>query len=148
MLRITAMMTLLLATLAGPAIADTSGTGATANTPSAQILATLIDRGYRILEDERTWLGRQRIIAEKDGTRRELVFHPGTGEILRDYSVRIEMAGTLHGAGDGGGAGATQPSVGVTARPGQTGALGSAPGLSVSESFGDMPGFSTGQSQE
>jgi hypothetical protein len=108
----------------------------------------LINRGYRILEDERTWLGRQRIIAERDGTRRELVFHPGTGEILRDYSVRIEVAGTQRRSGDGGGAGATQPSVGVAANPGQTGTFGSAPGLSVSESFGDMPELSAGQAQE
>ena len=148
MFRITAMMTLLLATLAGPALADTKGKRATAQTPSEQILSILINRGYRILEDERTWLGRQRIIAERDGTRRELVFHPGTGEILRDYSVRIEMTGTLRGSGDGGGAGATQPSVGVAARPGQSETFGSAPGLSVSETFGDMPGFSAGQAQE
>ena len=148
MLRITAMMSLLLATLAGPALADTKGEGTTAQTPSEQILSILINRGYRLLEDERTWLGRQRIIAERDGTRRELVFHPGTGEILRDYSVRIETAGTLRGSGDGGGAGATQPSVGVAASPGQSETFGSAPGLSVSESFGDMPGFSAGQAQE
>lgn len=146
MLRITAMMSLLLATLAGPAFADTKGTGATAQTPSEQILSILINRGYRILEDERTWLGRQRIIAERDGTRRELVFDPGTGEILRDYSVRIELAGTQRGSGDGGGV--AQPGVGVAASPGQTESLGSAPGLSVSESFGDMPGFSAGQAQE
>lgn len=97
MLRITAMMSLLLATLAGPALADTKDKRATAQTPSEQILSILINRGYRILEDERTWLGRQRIIAERDGTRRELVFHPGTGEILRNYSVRIEMAGRCTG---------------------------------------------------
>lgn len=146
MLRITAMMTLLLAILAGPAMADARGKGAKGQTPTAQIISILIDRGYRIVEDERTWLGRQRIIAERDGTRRELVFHPGTGEILRDYSVRIEMAGTQRRSGDGGGA--AQPGVGVAASPGQTESIGSAPGLSVSESFGDMPGFSAGQAQE
>lgn len=54
MFRITAMMTLLLTTLAGPALADTKGKRATAQTPSEQILSILINRGYRILEDERT----------------------------------------------------------------------------------------------
>lgn len=55
--------------------------------PAEEILTTLLSRGYVIVENERTWLGRQRILAEKDGRQREVVFVPGTGEILRDYSV-------------------------------------------------------------
>ena len=55
--------------------------------PADQILIQLQQKGYSILLQERTWLGRGRIVAIKDGMRREVVFHPGTGEILRDYAA-------------------------------------------------------------
>jgi hypothetical protein len=64
----------------------------TGQTPVDEILITLRDKGYLIVENKRTWLGRQRIIAEKDGARREVVFNPGTGEILRDYAFKIAPA--------------------------------------------------------
>lgn len=140
MLRKAAILTLLALTgpLATPALAEASA--------ADEILTTLRDRGYRIIEDERTWLGRQRIIAEKNGARRELVFIPGTGEILRDYSVRIER-----GDGGGGAVAATSGAVGVVGATSRdngsgfgavVGAAGveSAPGVSV----GDGPVGGTG----
>lgn len=72
---------LVLALLALPAAAQLS--------PSENILAALRAKGYHIIIDERTWLGRARIVAEDAMTRRELVFNPGTGEIFRDYSTRL-----------------------------------------------------------
>ena len=42
--------------------------------------------GYDEIEVKRTWLGRVRIIAEKDEIEREIILHRATGEVLRDYS--------------------------------------------------------------
>lgn len=76
---------LVLALLALPAAAQLS--------PSENILTALRAKGYRIITEERTWLGRARIVAEDAMTRRELVFNPGTGEIFRDYSTRLSDRG-------------------------------------------------------
>lgn len=60
-----------------------------AATIEERIAAELQAQGYDIVETQRTWLGRLRIVAETDNIRREVVFNPGTGEILRDYSVLL-----------------------------------------------------------
>lgn len=60
---------------------------------SAEIIAELQARGYRIVTHERTWLGRERVIAENDSHRREIVFVPGSGEVLRDMSAQFAGAG-------------------------------------------------------
>ncbi len=57
--------------------------------PADQIVAQLEANGYVIILVERTWLGRGRVVAEKLGVQRELVFNPGTGEIFRDYAMRF-----------------------------------------------------------
>ena len=62
-----------------------------AATIEERIAAELQAQGYEILETNRTWLGRLRIVAENDDIRREIVFNPGTGEILRDYSVVLTL---------------------------------------------------------
>ena len=62
-----------------------------AETITDRILAQLESQGYTVLEQNRTWLGRERILAENDEIRREIVFNPGTGEILRDYSVLLAV---------------------------------------------------------
>lgn len=54
-----------------------------------RIIAALKSRGYAIVLHERTWLGRERVIAEAADHRRELVFVPGSGEILRDMITRM-----------------------------------------------------------
>jgi hypothetical protein len=54
-----------------------------------QLVAQLRGQGYDVLEMHDTWLGRVRVIAETDTIRREIVFNPGTGEILRDYAVDL-----------------------------------------------------------
>lgn len=123
MLRIAALMTSLLLALATPLLADTGS----ALAPAEEILATLRERGYRIVLDERTWLGRQRIVAEKNGARREVVFNPGTGEILRDYAFRVEAGANAHDAtGTATGSGHT----------GVAGAVAAEPSLSVAETVG------------
>lgn len=100
--------------------------------PADEILSTLLSRGYVIVEDERTWLGRQRVVAVKDDTRREIVFIPGTGEILRDYSVRQDDRNEFaadHGAGNSGAA-VSSGGTGATATPDAT------PSVSVGDSLG------------
>lgn len=62
-----------------------------AATIEERIAAELQAQGYEILEANRTLLGRSRILAENDESRREIVFNPGTGEILRDYSVLMTV---------------------------------------------------------
>lgn len=130
MLRIdTRMASLLLAlslVLGGQAAFAQAGTD---QTPVDEILSTLRGHGYLIVENERTWLGRQRVIAEKDDARRELVFNPGTGEILRDYAVKIAPPETTRLTGDASKSG-LGGGIGVAA------SADSAPGLSVGESLG------------
>lgn len=45
----------------------------------------LREQGYQQITQGRTLLGRQRILAVRDGIEREIVFNPVTGEILRDF---------------------------------------------------------------
>ena len=62
-----------------------------AATIEERIAAELRVQGFEIVETNRTWLGRLRILAENAEIRREIVLNPGTGEILRDYSVLLTV---------------------------------------------------------
>jgi hypothetical protein len=79
------MKRLILSTLFGLLLA----LPAAAQSVTDRMVAALREQGYRILEMHDTWLGRVRVIAESDTIRRELVFNPGTGEILRDYALDL-----------------------------------------------------------
>lgn len=48
------------------------------------IVSQLKQQGYREIVISRTWLGRTRILARREGERREIIINPRTGEILRD----------------------------------------------------------------
>ncbi|MCR8722837.1 PepSY domain-containing protein [Frigidibacter sp. ROC022] len=50
-----------------------------------QIVAQLRAQGYRQIKVARTLLGRVRITAISSRHRREIIFNPRSGEILRDY---------------------------------------------------------------
>lgn len=78
-------MNRLIALLLGAALVAAGSAAVAQTSPTDQILTILQRRGYVIVTQERTWLGRGRVVAEKDGMHREVVFNPGTGEILRDY---------------------------------------------------------------
>lgn len=139
--RVLRVMSALLA-LAVPALAQT-GTGSGLS-PAEGILRTLQERGYQIIEDEKTWLGRQRVVAVKDGTRREVVFIPSTGEILRDYALRMADGGENDKAGNAtgvasAGTGATQTR---SAGAGQSGTANAA-GISVGDPVGIGAGGAT-----
>lgn len=51
---------------------------------SDDIVAQLAKQGYQDITVTKTWLGRVRIVATRDGGTREIVMNPRTGEILRD----------------------------------------------------------------
>jgi hypothetical protein len=77
-----------LALLGLPAFAQSS--------PTDEIVSALRSHGYRIVVQERTWLGRERVVAETATKRRELVFNPGTGEIMRDYVTALSQGDGDH----------------------------------------------------
>ena len=57
-----------------------------AQTAADAVVQQLRQQGYVGFTVSRTLLGRVQVIAEApDGTHREIVFNPSTGEILRDY---------------------------------------------------------------
>lgn len=70
---------------AAPSLAQT----AAPQTAQERIITALHSEGYTVLQQERTFLGRMWLLVENDTLRREIVFNPGTGEILRDYSVLL-----------------------------------------------------------
>ena len=76
---------------------------AAAQSVQDQILAQLRGQGFAEISLQRTWLGRVRVVALRDGLRRELVFNPLTGEILRDYwrSIDDDDGPTLFNPGGG-----------------------------------------------
>lgn len=82
----------------GPALGAfllAAGGTAQAEAPADGIVRQLREQGYIDISVDRTWLGRIQVIAlAPDGTRREIVFSPGTGEILRDY-VEAEDGGSI-----------------------------------------------------
>ena len=79
--------------------------------PSDRVVDALVAAGYTISVQERTWLGRLRIVATKGQMRREVVLNPGTGEVLRDYASQIN---------DGSGSGVGTATVTATLPPVET----------------------------
>ena len=63
---------------------------AQAQTVQDRIVTQLTAEGFSDIRVSRTWLGRVRIVAEEDGTRREVVINPANGLILRDFTQVIE----------------------------------------------------------
>jgi hypothetical protein len=57
---------------------------AIAETVADPVLRVLRKQGYRDFEVTRTWLGRVRITATREGRRREVILNKTSGEVLRD----------------------------------------------------------------
>ena len=77
-----------------PALAQTA-------TPLERFKQMLQSQGFSEMKVNRTWLGRVRIVARSKDARRELVFNPYSGEVLRDY-IESEDDGDLTDGGSGG----------------------------------------------
>ena len=61
------------------------------------ILGQLRKQGYRSIVQERTLLGRVRIVADRKDGEREIILNPRTGEILRDLWIPVDGgSGTVH----------------------------------------------------
>ncbi|MCV6592514.1 MAG: hypothetical protein OIF48_06160 [Silicimonas sp.] len=54
-----------------------------------RVVAELRGDGYGNIRMFRTWLGRLRFVASRDGAEREVVVNPVTGVVLRDYVRQI-----------------------------------------------------------
>jgi hypothetical protein len=91
--------------LAGPALAESV---------VDSVVSQLRDLGFQSVTQERTLLGRVRIVARREDGQREIIINPRTGEILRDLwtpakggsaTSRIikESAGSGNTGGSGGG---------------------------------------------
>ena len=77
MLRILVITLAILA--AAPALAD-------GHTVRDRVVGELIEDGYTEIRISRTILRRLRFVGENQETRREIVVHPVTGVVLRDYT--------------------------------------------------------------
>lgn len=80
-------------------VAALSG-AAQAETRVEAIARHLAEQGYHDIEIGRTFLGRARIEAEKNGMEREIIVNPRTGEILRDYWEEDDEHKVLGGSAD------------------------------------------------
>jgi len=70
------------------------------------IVRQLRDQGFSQIDVRRTLLGRSRIVAQSPTFYREIVVNPVTGEILRDFSRRLDdQRGDAPIFGPGGAAG-------------------------------------------
>ena len=78
--------------VAGPAVA--------LSTKDA-LVRKLRGQGFETIKIGRTLLGRTRIIAESPKYRREIVFNPRTGEILRDYWVNLRTGESIFAPDNG-----------------------------------------------
>ena len=59
------------------------------------ILTQLTEQGFNNFTVSKTLLGRVRVTSQSATLKRELVFNPVTGEILRDYWVALSKGGDL-----------------------------------------------------
>lgn len=76
---------------------------AVAQSAQESIVSQLQAQGFSEIRLSRTWLGRIRVVASRGDTRRELVFNPQTGEILRDLWRDLDDgAPPLFSSGNGG----------------------------------------------
>jgi hypothetical protein len=73
------------------------GAAAAQQGPERAVIDQLARQGYVEFEVSRTLLGRIRIVAlGPNGERREIVFNPATGEILRDLMTGVGTPEVLH----------------------------------------------------
>lgn len=82
MVRLFGGLWLAVAVFAGPGMAQTDPVDPVA----APVVQQLEQQGYSSIRVEQTWLGRLRILAWLNGQQREIILHPASGEILRDFT--------------------------------------------------------------
>lgn len=75
--------------LSGVVFGAVGATPALAQDFVASIIVQLKKQGFRSVVQERTLLGRVRLIATRKDGRREIIVNPNTGEILRDLWMPV-----------------------------------------------------------
>lgn len=68
----------------GAAALAVSAGAAFASTYGDEVVVQLTRQGFKNIKVETTWLGSERIVAERADGLREIILNPRTGEILRD----------------------------------------------------------------
>lgn len=121
------------ATLAASEIARAEVISAEARaeaTVAAPHVVELEAEGYRDILVRWTWLGRLRIVAWREGQRREIILHPTTGEVLRDLT---DPSTSLYADGDSDAPGpaANDPTVGTASSIASSDPVDGTVGLSV-----------------
>lgn len=92
--------------LSGLAVSLVLASPAAAQDYVDSIVSQLREQGYRSIVQERTLLGRVRIVADRKDGEREIIVNPRTGEILRDLWIPLDgTAGRIsirddHSGGD------------------------------------------------
>jgi len=110
----------------------------------AEVERELRARGYKILKEGRTLLGRYYVRAENEAHVREVVVHQRTGEILSDVAVMLKGSGQTTGDAHAKEAAAGDTSQQDQESSGNSGSLGISTGGSVSVSVGSSVGVSVG----
>ncbi|WRH64405.1 MAG: PepSY domain-containing protein [Fuscovulum sp.] len=97
------------------AMAGFAGEAAAQSDPPQQmvtdkIVIVLQQKGYRDILVTRTWLGRLRVVGWIDGRAREIIVHPTSGEVLRDFldPIEVEVEVEAGGGNDSDGVGAAR----------------------------------------
>jgi hypothetical protein len=78
--------------LTGLAIGAALASPAAAEDVVDSIVRQLRNQGYRSIVQERTLLGRVRILADRKEGEREIIVNPRTGEVLRDLWTPVDGA--------------------------------------------------------
>lgn len=56
----------------------------------AEIISQLKSQGYRLVEREKTWLGRIALEFESKTHEREIIVNPNSGAVIRDYKEPLD----------------------------------------------------------
>lgn len=75
-----------------PATAARADGGEAARAVAQRVAAEMVEAGYTDVEVGWTWLGRLRVTGRIDGRDREIILHPTSGEVLRDFLAPPEVA--------------------------------------------------------
>lgn len=107
-----------------------------------EVVSQLTRQGFTGISKETTWLGRERILAQRKDGQREIILNPRTGEILRDTWTTSNGAKTGRPIVDDVGETGSGADDGSESGSGSSGGTGS----SGDDSGGDSSGDSSGDS--
>lgn len=119
---------------------------ARASTYGDEVAAQLKKQGFSKIVKESTWLGRERILAERKDGEREIILNPRTGEILRDTWITRNGAAASRPIVDDVGDGTSGSGSGSDDNSGSGSGSGDDSGNDSGDDSGDDSGGSSGGS--